>query len=130
MKFEKFVENTVIQLETAIEHYEQSDNHYKYVLEVLKDALTCLREFKTKGIIESIIDHERRIAALEQDKKRRDIRDKVMGLFANMQYGKLSEDPERTKYYKLKLNEIFGSGTYQDTDESWHEDARRRGEDI
>ena len=122
MKFEKFVENTVIQLETAIEHYEQSDNHYEYVLDVLKDALTCLREFKTKGIIETIVDHERRIAALEQDKKRRDIRDKVMGLFDNMQYGKLGADPERTKYYKLKLNEIFCSGAYQYTDKEVTED--------
>lgn len=80
---------------------------------------------------------ENRILALERDKKARDIRDKVMSLFANMQYGKLCTDPERTLYYKQKLNEIFGSGAYQDTDsvkqdgfndESWKEDARRRGE--
>lgn len=145
MKFEKFVENTIIQLETVIEHYEQSDNHYEYVLDVLKDACTCLKEFKTKGIIENLIDHERRITALEQDKKVRDTRDRVMSLFASMQYGKLCTDPERTEYYKLKLNEIFGDKAYVDTDsvkhdgkttetsfvdESWHEDARRRGENI
>ena len=41
---------------------------------------------------------------------------KITSLFANMQYGKLCTDPERTAYYKLKLNEIFGSGAYQDTD--------------
>jgi hypothetical protein len=33
-----------------------------------------------------------------------------------MQYGKLCSDPERTAYYKLKLNEIFGDKNYVDTD--------------
>lgn len=59
---------------------------------------------------------ENRILVLEHDKKMRDIRDKVTSLFATMQYGTLGADPERTAYYKSKLNEIFGSGTYQDTD--------------
>lgn len=59
---------------------------------------------------------ENRILVLEHDKKMRDVRDKVTSLFATMQYGTLGADPERTAYYKSKLNEIFGSGTYQDTD--------------
>ena len=59
---------------------------------------------------------ENRILALEHDKKLRDTRDKIMSLFANMQYGKMCTDIERTAYYKSKLNEIFGTGCYQDTD--------------
>lgn len=59
---------------------------------------------------------ENRLLVLEHDKARRDIRDKIEALFANMQYGKMCSDPVRTAYYKLKLNEIFGSGMYQDTD--------------
>ncbi len=60
---------------------------------------------------------EKRILVLENDKKLRDTRDRVMSLFANMQYGKLCVDKERTEYYKLKLNEIFGAKAYTDTDE-------------
>ena len=59
---------------------------------------------------------ENRILALEHDKKLRDIRDKVTSLLSSMQYGTLGTSPERAAYYKSKLNEIFGSGTYQDTD--------------
>ena len=83
---------------------------------------------------------EKRILVLENDKKVRDTHDRVMSLFANMQYGKLCDSKERTEYYKLKLNEIFGAKAYTDTDgmtaktittdEPWLEDARRRGEDV
>lgn len=63
-----------------------------------------------------VLSLENRILVLEHDKRARDIRDRVMSLFATMQYGTLGTSPERTAHYKQKLNEIFGSGTYQDTD--------------
>lgn len=63
-----------------------------------------------------VLSLENRILVLEHDKRIRDMRDKITSLFANMQYSKLCTDPERTTYYKQKLNEIFGSGAYQDTD--------------
>lgn len=37
---------------------------------------------------------EKRILVLENDKKAREVRDRVMGLFANMQYGKLCDSKE------------------------------------
>jgi hypothetical protein len=64
-----------------------------------------------------VLSLENRILVLEHDKKVRDIRDKVASLLAGMQYGTLGTSPERTAYYKQKLNEIFSSGTYQDTDD-------------
>lgn len=70
----------------------------------------------TDGLVRPLESLENRILVLEHDKKMRDIRDKVTSLFATMQYGTLGTSPERTAHYKQKLNEIFGSGTYQDTD--------------
>ena len=151
MKFEDFVACTIKQSEDALEHYQHSDECYEFITDVLEDCLRCIRELTNKGLLEQLINNERRIAKLEEDKKLRDVRDSVMNLFNNMQYSKLCKDPERTEYYKLKLNEIFGSGVYQDTDkpfapnpithknssvrkccpdESWVEDARRRGENV
>ena len=65
---------------------------------------------------EEVLSLENRILVLEHDKRIRDTRDKITSLFASIQYGKMCTDPERTAYYKQKLNEIFGSGAYQDTD--------------
>lgn len=59
---------------------------------------------------------EKRILVLENDKKMREIREKVMSLFTNCQYGKLHGNKEQTEYYKQKLNEIFGAKVYIDTD--------------
>lgn len=86
---------------------------------------------------------EKRILVLENDKKVRDMRERVLSMFANMTYGKCGDvtiSREKLEYYKIKLNEIFGAKAYTDTDgmkaktitidEPWLEDARRRGEDV
>lgn len=65
---------------------------------------------------EDFLSLENRVLVLEHDKAMRNARSKIEALFANMQYGKICSDPVRIAYYKSKLNEIFGSGMYQDTD--------------
>lgn len=62
-----------------------------------------------------VLSLENRILVLEHDKRMRDIRDKIELLLANTKYG-MYTDQERTTGYKQKLNEIFGSGIYKDTD--------------
>lgn len=124
-------------------HTDISDNGTRYRLTFItteKNNFLAMQDLARKFIDgEEVLSLENRILVLEHDKKARDIRDKVMSLFATMQYGTLGMSPERTAYCKQKLNEIFGSGTYQDTDsvkqdsfndESWKEDARRRGEKV
>lgn len=116
MKFEDFVACTIKQSEDALEHYQHSDERYEFITDVLEDCLRCIRELTNKGLLEQLINNERRIAKLEEDKKVRDTRDRVMSLFNSMCYGKMANEPARTAYYKSKLNEIFGSGAYVDTD--------------
>lgn len=111
MNFNDFVACTIKQSEDALEHYQHSDERYEFITDVLEDCLMCIRELTSKGLLEQLINNERRIAKLEEDKKLRDVRDSVMSLFNNMRYGKLGADSVRTEYYKLKLNEIFGSDT-------------------
>ena len=87
---------------------------YKERLKIAKavaDGLIC--ESEDVLTLKSL---ENRVLVLEHDKKLRDTRDKIMSLFASMQYGQLRTNPERTAYYKSKLNEIFGTSCYQDTD--------------
>lgn len=104
-------------------HTDISDNGTRYTLTFItteKNNFLAMQDLARKFIdgeeylsLESL---ENRILVLEHDKKLRDTRDKIMSLFASMQYGKLCTDSERTAYYKCKLNEIFGTGCYQDTD--------------
>lgn len=56
-----------------------------------------------------------RITKLEHDNEMRKTREKVMSLFSSMRYGTFASR-EHMEYYKGKLNEIFGTGNYQDTD--------------
>ena len=58
---------------------------------------------------------EKRLIKLEAWQERTRIQNKVMSLFANMQYGKLGQKEVDMAYYKMKLNEIFGNN-YTDTD--------------
>ena len=111
MNFNDFVARTIKQSEDALEHYQHSDERYEFITDVLEDCLMCIRELTSKGLLEQLINNERRIAKLEEDKKLRDVRDSVMSLFNNMCYGKMTNTPARTAHYKLKLNEIFGTNT-------------------
>lgn len=85
---------------------------------------------------------EERVAKLEAWREKLRIQNKVASFMTSMRYGKLGDTPLDKEYLRLKLNEIFGTGDYTDTDsvkqdgyqaetsfvdESWHEDARRRG---
>lgn len=101
-------------------HTDISDNGTRYRLTFItteKNNFLAMQDLARKFIDDKeYLSLENRILVLEHDKKLRDTRDKIMGLFANMQYGKLCTDPERTAYYKSKLNEIFGTSCYQDTD--------------
>ena len=56
-----------------------------------------------------------RITKLEHDNEMRKTREKVMSLLSSMRYGTFASR-EQMEYYKGKLNEIFGTGNYQDTD--------------
>lgn len=82
-----------------------------------KDNFLAMQDLARKCIDgKEVLSLENRILVLEQDKRIRDIRDKIERLLANVKYGKSCTDPEQTAYYKQKLNEIFGSGAYKDTD--------------
>ena len=97
-----------------------SDNGTRYRLTFVtteKNNFLAMQDLARKFIDgKEYLSLENRILVLEHDKKLRDTRDRIMTLFANMQYSKLCTDPERTAYYKSKLNEIFGTNCYQDTD--------------
>lgn len=101
-------------------HADISDNGTRYRLIFItteKNNFLAMQDLARKFIDgEEYLSLENRILMLEHDKRRREIREKVMGLFANMQHGKLNISPERTAYYESKLNEIFGAKTYVDTD--------------
>lgn len=101
-------------------HTDISQNGTQFSLTFItndKNNFLAMQDLARKFIDgEEYLSLENRILVLEHDKKLRDTRDKIMGLFANMQYGKMCTDPERIAYYKSKLNEIFGTGCYQDTD--------------
>ena len=101
-------------------HTDISDNGTRYRLTFItteKNNFLAMQDLARKFIDgKEYLSLENRILVLEHDKRQREIREKVMSIFASMQYGKMRTDPERTAYYKQKLNEIFSSGTYQDTD--------------
>ena len=101
-------------------HTDISQNGTQFSLTFItndKNNFLAMQDLARKFIDgEEYLSLENRVLVLEHDKKLRDTRDRIMSLFASMQYGKLCTDPDRTAYYKQKLNEIFGSGTYQDTD--------------
>ena len=88
---------------------------------------------------------EKRVLQLENWREKCHLQQRVQSLFANMHYGKLGSKEIDYEYYRMKINEIFGTESYQDTDsvrqdgyttetsftdESWKEDARRRGEKV
>ena len=91
------------------------------------------------------VNLEERVRQLEMWREKLRIQNKVASFMISMRYGKLGDTPLDKEYLRLKLDEIFGTGDYIDTDtikqdgykaettfvdESWKEDARRRGEDV
>lgn len=101
-------------------HTDVSDNGTGYRLIFItteKNNFLAMQDLARKFVDgKEYLSLENRILVLEHDKRRREIREKVMSIFASMQYGKLCTSPERIAYYKSKLNEIFGTSCYQDTD--------------
>ena len=88
---------------------------------------------------------ETRVVKLEMWREKLRLQQRVQSLFASMTYGKLGSAEVDRQYWLMKLNEIFGAENYVDTDsiqqdgnqtktafidESWKEDARRRGEKV
>ena len=91
------------------------------------------------------VNLEERVRQLEMWREKLRIQNKVTSFMMSMRYGRLGDTPLDKEYLQLKLNEIFGTGDYTDTDsvksdgyktkvsmtdESWYEDARRRGEKV
>lgn len=59
---------------------------------------------------------EERVAKLEAWREKLRIQNKVSSFMMSMRYGSLGDTPLDREYLQLKLNEIFGTGDYTDTD--------------
>lgn len=112
-----------IDTDTGTHIYLWCQERLKIAKAVTDGLIRLLKEANDRKDVLTLESLENRIIVLEHDKKMRDIRDKIASLLAGMQYGTLGTDPKRTAYYKQKLNEIFGSGAYQDTDSVRDEEA-------
>lgn len=70
------------------------------------------------------VNLEERVRQLEMWREKLKIQNKVASFMMSMRYGRLGDTPLDKEYLQLKLNEIFGTGDYTDTD-SVKQDGRR-----
>lgn len=59
---------------------------------------------------------EERVRQLEMWREKLKIQDKITSFMTSMRYGTLRDTPLDREYLRLKINEIFGTGDYTDTD--------------
>lgn len=62
------------------------------------------------------VNLDERVHQLELWREKLRIQNKVTSLMMSMRYGTMGDKPLDKEYLQLKLNEIFGTGDYTDTD--------------